>query len=105
MPVTQSGADIWFLRLLLPLGNRHPIISLSTLIDVGQVSEADCHLNWELYAECKERSWGRVAVPVVVVLPVNLWHTHDLSFRLRAFLLLLRTLALQSPYIVGPLPF
>ena len=56
MPVTQSGADIWFLRLLLPLGNRHPIISLSTLIDVGQVSEADWHLNWELYAECKERS-------------------------------------------------
>jgi len=56
MPVTQSGADIWFLRLLLPRGNRHPIISLLTLIDVGQVSEADCHLSWELYVECKEHS-------------------------------------------------
>jgi len=54
MPVTQSGAVLWYLRLLLPRGNRHPVILLLALIDVGQVSKADSHLNWELCVECKE---------------------------------------------------
>jgi hypothetical protein len=56
LPVTQSGAVVWSLRLLLPRGNRHPVILLLALIDVGQVSKVDRHPNWELYAVYKEHS-------------------------------------------------
>ncbi len=49
MPVTQSGADIWFLRLLLPRGNRHLGTVLWTLIGVGPVSGVADDPSWESY--------------------------------------------------------
>lgn len=39
MPVTQSGADLWYLRLLR-YQPTSPFIWLSTLIVVGRVSRA-----------------------------------------------------------------